>query len=326
MKTRTRARRILTLCAVLGHVVPGRAEVTSGTPARGARDDAALARARARYRAGADAFEEGRYRDAIDLFKDAAKLAPNPAFSYNIGLAYERLNEHAKALRWYRDYLRREPAAPDREEVGARIINAEANLFGEGVQQVTVLTKPEQASIVIDGDLVGESPWTGELAPGQHQMTVEREGYATKRLNFVLPQDHAIDVETRLDVMPEGQSERRAPVRAPPLSKISPLTWVALGTGVVGLGVSLGLESARAGAVSDADNTTQLEGKEELDRARSLQTAARIALGLGLAAGAAGGVLLYLDLRPNSDSGATARAVPACGDGEFCGVVLDGRF
>src|SRR6185295_19141018 len=94
--------------------------------------------ARDRFRQGAQAYSEGRFKDAIDLFFDADRLAPNPAFAYNIGLAYEELGDAANALRWYRSYLRDLPGAPDQAEVEPRIAAAEKHLRDRGVQQVTV--------------------------------------------------------------------------------------------------------------------------------------------------------------------------------------------
>ena len=55
--------------------------------------------AKAEYRKGAEAFSDGRYKDAIDFFLAANKIAPLPAFSYNIGLSYEEMGDDARALR-----------------------------------------------------------------------------------------------------------------------------------------------------------------------------------------------------------------------------------
>src|SRR4051812_2701284 len=99
-----RALAITIACSI---VLPGtlaRAEAPAG---------AEHAAARERFKQGAQAYSEGRYKDAIDLFLDADRLAPNPAFAYNIGLAYEELGDATNALRWYRSYLRDLPGAPD---------------------------------------------------------------------------------------------------------------------------------------------------------------------------------------------------------------------
>jgi tetratricopeptide (TPR) repeat protein len=154
--------------------------------------------ARARFTSGAAAFAEGRYKDAIDFFLDANRIAPNPAFSYNIGLAYEQLGDAADALRYYRDYLRRLPEASDRLEVEARVVQAENKLAARGVQQVTVLSVPEGATVSVDGRPLGVTPWTGEMEPGTHATSVQMRGYRDANRSFILPADHALEVFVEL--------------------------------------------------------------------------------------------------------------------------------
>ena len=49
-------------------------------------DPETVERAKIVYKQGAAAFSEARYKDAIDLFLRANRVAPVPAFSFNIGL------------------------------------------------------------------------------------------------------------------------------------------------------------------------------------------------------------------------------------------------
>lgn len=286
--------------------------------------------ARKTYQAGAQAYAEGRYKDAIDLFLEAARIAPNPAFSYNIGLAYEQLGDPDNALRWYRDYLRELPNAPDRAEIEPRILEAERRLRERGVQQVTVISTPDGATVAVDGKPLGVTPWTGELAPGRHKLTLMLRNYADAEQAFELPSDHAVDVvvtmsETRREVPAAPQAALEA-TAAPESDRggIRPLTWVALGAGAAGLGVALGLELARAGAVESArEAPTNIAGKEEYDRAKSLETPARISAGIGAAFVVAGGVLLYLDLTSGNSSGPTARV--GCSPAS-CGMTFTARY
>src|SRR5688572_16942160 len=67
--------------------------------------------ARARYTAGKAKFDAGDYRGAIGDFSAADQLAPHPMNDYNIALSYERLNEPAQAVRYYRSYLNKQPSA-----------------------------------------------------------------------------------------------------------------------------------------------------------------------------------------------------------------------
>src|SRR5262249_28961624 len=73
--------------------------------------------ARARYRQGVEAYKAGHYRESIDYFLEADRASPSAALSFNIAVAYEKIDDVAAALRWYRDYLRRAPDAKDRAGV-----------------------------------------------------------------------------------------------------------------------------------------------------------------------------------------------------------------
>ena len=298
--------------------------------------EAATTLARDRFKQGAEAYAGGRYKDAIDLFLDANRLAPNPAFAYNIGLAYQELGDAPNALRWYRDYLRALPGAADRPEIEARIDDAEKRLRERGVQQVTILSTPEGATLAVDGLKLGVTPWSGELAPGHHRLTLELRGYRDETTAFELPSDHAVDVGTKLHAQgervpaapPPPPGEARLEVRADEpsgRSRVGPLTWTTLSIGAAGLGAALGFEFARSGAVDSARAGTNLEGKDQYDRATSFQTMARVSLGVGAAFAAAGGVLLYIDLSSSPAPGPKTGAAVGC-RGALCGVTFHGAF
>src|SRR5580693_4387830 len=106
--------------------------------------------AKQRFAAGAQAYREARYKDAIDLFLQANKLDAHPELIFNVGQAYEKLADVPDALRCYREYLRLAPAASDRATVEASIRNLEARLRDKGVQQVSVFSSPIGATLVLD--------------------------------------------------------------------------------------------------------------------------------------------------------------------------------
>lgn len=321
-----RPARAFVLAAAWAAASPGVAEAAGGSDTDAARE---------RFKQGAQAYTEGRYKDAIDLFFDADRLAPNPAFAYNIGLAYEELGDAANALRWYRSYLRDLPGAPDQAEIEPRIVAAEKHLRDRGVQQVTVVSSPQAATVSIDGRRVGVAPFTTELAPGSHQMALELRGFQDAAASFELPADHAIDVALVLHRVRDPESVSvTAPARAsdqagsgPSWSaRIHPVTWATVGVGLAGLGAALGLELARASAVDQARHApTNLVGKDDYDRARSLETAGKVAAGIGGAVTVLGGVLLYFDLSAPSSRSAKVGAGLGC-SGALCGARLDGRF
>jgi tetratricopeptide (TPR) repeat protein len=289
--------------------------------------DEAKALALERYEAGSQAFTEGRYKDAIDIFLAGDRIVANAAFAFNIGLAYEKMGDDARALNWTREYLRRKPDAEDRGEALARIAKLEHALQAKGLQQVTVLSTPGGATVIVDGRPVGVTPWTGEIPPGSHQIRAQLAGHVDAVTELQLTPERASDVsltlvEAPVASAPAGPSAPAADV--PTGDEISGggigwYTWTALGVGAASFGVTLALEVMRASAADDAiDAETQLDAAAELARAEDLQLGARVMVGVAAVSTALGVALLIVDL---SSAGGASDATARCHRGE-CGFVV----
>jgi tetratricopeptide (TPR) repeat protein len=296
-----------------------------------------------KYRQAAAAYQEKRYREAIDLFLEADQLAPSAALSFNIARAYEKIDDVAAALRWYRDYVRRTPGTAD-SEVREIIQKLEGRLEKKGVQQVTIRSEPPRATVVLDGQPVGVTPWTGELAPGTHRAELQLTGRATATRSFELDRSHALDVEVTLPEAAPVPAPAPAPVPPPPAVQSAPppaparepsddqarrqtLTtygWVGVAAGGAALGGALVFELLRRGAESDAKNqSTQIGYADAVDTMHARQTTARVLAVTGVALAAAGGVLLWLGREPHA-SGEMALGF-GCAPGG-CGTAVRGRF
>jgi tetratricopeptide (TPR) repeat protein len=326
---------------------PARAAKPSEAELQQRRQDAAQ-----RYEQGVQAYQEGRHKDAIDLFLEADALAPSSALSFNIARAYEKIKDSSNALRWYRDYLRREPQADDKAAVTALVEEYQKVLEAKGLQQLTVLSEPETATVRVDGRPVGVTPWTGDVPPGAHTISVSLRGYADAERQITLASDSAQDVPFRLQPateatpvpapMPAGPAAASTPVATPSdaASSAEPqgigvVTYVVLGAGVATLGAAGAFELMRRSAEDDAKNAeTQIEKSDALDTMDSRQTTARVLAGIGGALTVAGGVLLALDLTRMSNSSTATRPseaepeLTANGGCNFsnCFVSLQGSF
>jgi tetratricopeptide (TPR) repeat protein len=302
--------------------------------------DAANPAARQRYQRAAQAYSEGRFKDAIDIFLDAARMAPNPAFSYNIALAYEQLGDAPNALRWFREYLRAKPDAPDRAEIEPRMAVAEKHLRDIGIQQLTVVSSPEGATLTVDDRRTGVTPWTGELAPGHHRIALELRDYGDSERAVELPGDHAIDVRVALT---KEEDEARvtgpravgaaslapSPVRVDDkawFERVRPLTWATLGVGTASLVVGAVFEVSRRSAQDDAVSArTNVQAHEIYESAKNRESSALIATGIGGALVAVGGVLLYFDVSRDSRERPRTTAGLGC-TGALCGLDVKGTF
>src|SRR5258706_5923626 len=73
-------------------------------PAGAAGSEQRKAQAASKYEQGVAAYLGEHYADAVRFFLEADAIEPSAALSFNIARAYERLDDDAATLRWYRNY------------------------------------------------------------------------------------------------------------------------------------------------------------------------------------------------------------------------------
>jgi len=324
-------RRLPVLCVALsaalglGPVSVARADAPSSEAAAEAR----RGEAKVKFDEGVKAFGEHRYTEAVAAFLQADGIEPSAALSFNIARAFEHLDNSSSALRWYRDYLRREPQATNAAEVQARVAALGANLAQRGVQQLTVISTPAGAIVRIDDQALGTAPLTTELAPGAHHVRLELIGYRVAEADVVLDARTPRDVELKLEGLPV---ERPKPAAAGPSNQPSgpaervvrpfgPAPWVALGVGGASLLGALGFELGRRSAESAAKGGTQVEYPAHFDAMQSRQTTARVLAGVGGALLLTGGVLFVLNAPRKRGAELAVRCAPS-----GCGLSANGSF
>jgi hypothetical protein len=236
-------------------------------------------------------------------------------------------------LRWYRDYLRRAPDAPNAKDVQATVDALEDRLAKKGLQQLTVMSTPAGATVSVDGRPVGVTPWTGDLLPGKHRVGLSLRDYDDQTLEVELAGHRSRDVSATLvrsaapavAAAPVVATAPAAPVTPPPQDRSNEAgtglgiwPWVTLGAGGAALGGALVFEILRRGAESDAeDDPTQIGYHDKLDKMESHQTTARILAGVGGALVVTGGVLLAIDLGSSSNRAPAALQLGPTPGGAF---------
>jgi len=310
-----------------------------------ARDEAGRARAQELYEQAAKAYASRKNFEAIELFRQSAALEPSPLLFYNMALAYEEAGDVRNALKYFRVYLVHAPRADDAPDVRHRIARLEGKLEALGIQQLTVTSAPEGATLYIDGVAAGVTPFTGEFAPGSYALSVALDGYEKAHLNVLLPKERALEVPLKLEpARPQptpaapkpAPSEPAAPERPP--ARIQPLTWSLLGVGAGSLTAGVLFEVSRQNSKqAERDAASAVEAAEARGAADAKQLASLLLLGAGGAFLITGGVLALLDLTEEAPtragpahgqtSGASGlrNASAACLPG-FCGAVLSGQF
>lgn len=294
------------LCAglLLSSPLPAKAE----TPASANATRAPSERASERYQEGVRAYAAGRYKDAIDSFREADSLAPSAALSYNSALAYDKLLDTASALAHYREYLRREPNAPRAGAVTTRIHELEAELARRGVQQMTLHSDPPGATVVIDDKPLGVTPWMGTLPPGAHVVELRLPGYADFVQRLTSSREHAVTFDFRLaradEPTPKAQTtESPTPTTSQSASSRSfPWPWISLGASAAAFLTAGGFELARESAEKRAKSEpTQIGYDRAASDAESRKTTARVFAGIGGGLAITSVVLLLVAPRNRSE-------------------------
>ncbi|MCR9165939.1 MAG: PEGA domain-containing protein [Nannocystaceae bacterium] len=182
---------------------------------------------------------------------------------------------------------------------------------------------PPGATVRIDGVEVGTTPLDIEATPGEHVVELLADGFA--------PVEQAVDVERGMrerlrlvmaeEAPPAPIVEPPAPTDTGPTRRrgrvIASAALLGSGVAAVGAGVALLVLHGRpitgkcSGANVDADGDCQF--------LRDTRLGGAVALGVGVAASAAGGVLLGLELRRGRDASLTVAPSPM-------GATVSGRF
>lgn len=148
-------RWLATLLIALAVTLPARAQ--DDAPVQTISDEPALSpeesdrKARALFKQGREAYEDGRYRDAWDYFRQAYLLSKRPELLYNVGQAADRLRMDREALEAFKLYLARLPDAENRREVENRVRALEEQLGPAADGTAPPQQEPDPAYVTAEG-------------------------------------------------------------------------------------------------------------------------------------------------------------------------------
>jgi tetratricopeptide (TPR) repeat protein len=127
------------------------------------------------YKGAVEAFKAGKYADALEKFKTVNQRRPDPVLDLNIGRCYEKLSDYQSALVHCKIALNhRNTSLATRRTAEKCVRNAEVKL---APADLTVRSIPTNATVVIDGKAVGQTPWSGKVASGRRQVDFSLSGY-----------------------------------------------------------------------------------------------------------------------------------------------------
>lgn len=167
MRIQTGRLRAIVHCGIVAALVLGLARNVS------ADDDDATATARALFNQGRAALQAGRAEIARVAFERAFQLRPAPRVAYNLGLAELKTGRFVEAARHIGLYVHQAEQVSKDE----RSALADAERF---VGQLNITANVEGASISIDGDVVGPTPFVFlpyYVSPGRHTIRATSAGF-----------------------------------------------------------------------------------------------------------------------------------------------------
>jgi hypothetical protein len=316
--------------------------VLAGGPSAQAQTPQERAGARAAATKGAEAYEAGRWSEAVDLFSRAESLVHSPVHLLYLARAHVQLGQLVLARENYirvisEDVSRAHPVIREAKE------NAEKELeaLEPRIPYISVVVQgagPKPVKVVMDGAEI-PSALLGvpqPVNPGEHEYQAFAEGMESSKTSIKVPEGRSETVVLTLKGIPGWKkpeaaseteeadapppSEAVAEDRAPEDTSILPvLGWVSLGVGVVGLGAGTLFALQGKSKVDEANEICSLQGGacpdtrqaevEDLDDgARSANTLATVGFVVG-GVGIAGGITLLL-LGSGGGGGESSAAAP----------------
>ena len=231
------SRNYLILLFMVGcflHGLPARAEETKPvTPELQAQADELIAEAVENYGAR-------RYEEAIELFRKAHDMAPEPELIYNIARSYEKLLKSEEAVEWYERFL--------------EIPGTTGELRTRALKNIAALKQEIEAQKALQESDGGGSG--GEAAPETTTDDTSAEADSTSDA----PVSEALTPGDSVEPLSVG-SESMTSSRE--MSKLRIASFVSMGVGVVGMvtgGIFGGLSIAAKKDFDSAENSADKIG------------------------------------------------------------------
>lgn len=235
--------------------------------------EAGMEEARRRYAQGSEFYRRGRFAEAVAEFSEAYSLWPNPTILYALGQAYEGQSDVHRAIETYQRYLAEAPEGDLRRQ------DAELRIESlRGLLAVVHVVVNVDASVVVDGEVVGSAPGDIRLPTGRHVLELRADGYESQTAAVTIAGGTERTVTFELEPLPAAASDHE-PFRFP-----RPAFYTAVG--LTGAGVVVWGAMATT-AVVRARDYNDTPGRTNYDREEARDVAQRSNVALGVVGGLA---------------------------------------
>ncbi|HEU4532722.1 MAG TPA: hypothetical protein VFS00_01345 [Polyangiaceae bacterium] len=283
--------------------------------------------AREHYERGLQLFRDGAFDGALTEFLRAYELAPSYRLFYFIGHTHRQLNDFAPALRAFEQYLKdggREVQAKRRVEVEREVAQ-----LRKRVGRLEIVASEPGAAILVDDRKVGTSPLEAPVVVnvGQRKVVAVKDGRQSPPAIASVSGDESTKVDLQLPASASASAPASAPTPAspavaepggrlwpssarppPPERRVPWVGWAITGVLAAGAGVTGLLALSASGELKSQRDSTDAT-RDGLDSDKGRTTGFAVATdALAFGALVAGGVSLYLTLKPPAPAAAAAPA------------------
>jgi tetratricopeptide (TPR) repeat protein len=331
-------------------VAVGLAVALSSAPSPARADDETTEQARQHYAKGKQAFDLGKWDDAIAEFEEAYKLRSDPTFLFNMAQAYRRKGDLQRALDLYKNYLIENPDSPKRSEIEKRIRALEKEMKNPARRQIEAPAPvaspsepPPAAPVVVAPAPAAAPPFGGfgtdslpHLAPRASPAPVAAPAppgeVAQPALSpaVLAPAEPATLAPYAAPAVAPAASiaEAAPPIAAPePASSGRGLRVAGIVCGAAGL-ASIGTAVyfyTRAASLSDKISSSDAPTSSDYQAGKDAETMQWVFYGVGAAALATGAVLYWLGSSSSASAQTATVVAPMVGPG-IAGLSAQGTF
>jgi hypothetical protein len=263
---------------------------------------------------GEKAYKTADFATALTRFEESEALLPSAAAEYWIADCLDKLGRLDEALPAYNRFLANptqdKTLADKRTTAEARVAQLKATVPGE----INVITKPEHASVMVDGQAQpGQTPMPLKLSPGEHKIVVTAPGYEPREITVVA--SAAVKGEQKVDLVeipppPPAPPPPPPPASAPPPPAPPPappsMTPAYVTLGVAGVATVVGTYFGIR-ALSAKSDYNDHPTSDKADKVENSALVADMAFGVAITLGVTGIVLLTSPEEPAATP--TAKAV-----------------
>jgi hypothetical protein len=142
--------------------------------------------AKAEYAAARILYEDGDYQGALNKLDVAYRQSGDARLLWNMAAAEKNLRHYAKVMKLIERYL--DAGAPYVTDADRQQAEELLTTMRGFVSNVTFTVQPEGASVMVDEQLIGKSPFSGpvQLDFGDRVVRVTKPGYAPEELQLKL--------------------------------------------------------------------------------------------------------------------------------------------